>query len=471
MRKLLALVALSVLLVMGASPTHAVEEELAHGVGAKAYAYKISVTKEVIQLAGQAPCDKEADPYGCDKQRYNQSPNCQPSVALGSGGLVPMGPPPGGTLRTGGAGDGAGQAPENRDPPGASPVKINELLAVASISRAGSALGSSGLASDTFVDLDGRASPEAHAESDGFVGNKNEYEERCDPATSTSSYAHPMSWSKQTPEAFAFSECKGDRCSRSGSTEIRPSAQQALAAVHLSESGGKVTGKLRSFVSEMGGSQGANSLSIDYVATFVSFESDGTPKGMKWSAVTVASGVRLNGIPINLSQGQTVGTDAFFVGVAGPYVVSKEDGTELRIYAPGMFYGTEAQTTYVGGAELIAGLGRAPRFDFLGSPFGNESETISFTRPGPPAFSDTGSLPAAGPEVAPQVTTGQEGPLFSVKQMSAGPAPLISLLAAGGLALTILLFGWIQRFKWGKRLFEVQPLRSANWMYRAFVRT
>ena len=55
MRKLLAIVALAVLLVMGASPTHAVEEELAHGVGAKAYAYKISVTKEVIQLAGQAP--------------------------------------------------------------------------------------------------------------------------------------------------------------------------------------------------------------------------------------------------------------------------------------------------------------------------------------------------------------------------------------------------------------------------------
>ena len=471
MRKLLAIVALSVLLVMGASPTHAVEEELTHGVGAKAYAYKISVTKEAIQIAGLSPCNKQTNPYQCDKQRYNQALNCQPTLALGEGGLVPIGAPPGGSLRSGGAGDGMGMAPENRDPPGASPVKINELLAVASISRAGPVLGSSGLASDTFVDLDGRANPEAHAESDGFVSNKNEYEERCDPPTSTSSYVHPLTWSKETPEAFSFVECKGDRCSRSGSTQGRPSAQQAMAAVHLSESGGKVTGKLRAFVSEMGGSQGANSLSVDYVATFVSFESDGTPKGMKWSAVTVASGVRLNGVPINLSQGQTVGTDAFFVGVAGPYVVSKKDGTELRIYAPGMFYGTEAQTTYIGGAELIAGLGRAPVFDFLSSPFANEGETISFTRPGPPVFSGTDSLPAAGPEVAPGVTTGPEGPLFSVTEMTADPLPLISLLAAGAFGLTLLLFGWVQRFSWGKRLFEFQPLRSANWMYRAFVRT
>ncbi|MBW3588241.1 MAG: hypothetical protein KY429_02355 [Actinobacteria bacterium] len=472
MRKLVAVVVLSVILVMGASPTHAVEEELTHGVGARAYAYKISVTKEVIQIDGQVPCDPETDPYGCDNQQYNQTLNCQPTIALGKGGLIPMAPPPGGTPRTGGAGDEAGQAPENREPPGASPVKLNELLAVGSISRAGSVLGSSGLASDTYVDQSGRSNPEAHSESDGFVANKNEYEERCDPATSTSSYVHPLTWSKETPEAFSFVECKGDDCSQSGAAGIpRPSARHALAAVHLSESGGKVTGKLRAFVSEMGGSQGANSLSVDYVATYVSFESDGTPEGMKWSAVTVASGVRINGVPVSLSQGQTVGTDAFFVGVAGPYVISKKDGTELKIYAPGMFYGTETQTTYVGGAELIAGLGRAPVFDFLSSPFANEGETISFTRPGPPAFGTNETAPAAGPEVPPEVTTGPEGPAFAVKEMSAGPWPLISLLAAGGLALTVLLFGWIQRFAWGRRLFEVQPLRSANWMYRAFVRT
>lgn len=491
-KKRIAVLSIAVLLFLAALPTWAVEDEITYGVLGSGYVYKISVTKDVIEAAGKVPCDSTTDPYQCDRWRYNQALNCPTSIALGGQGVKPIDAIGAATEgKSGGAGQGAGMAPEDRSPPGASPVRVNELVTVATISKAGSVLGSSGMASDTFIEQSGRYNPEAHVESDAFVSTKNFYEERCDPVN-TSSYVHVFTRSEIQPEIFTMSECFSDQCSQSGIgargfSAPRPSAQEARTMAHLSGAGGKIQGRVKSFISKMGGASGANSLTAESVLTYISFESDGSPKGLKWTALTTASGVKINGQEVALEPGQTFGVDipgappelrergapgpqSFFVGLSAPYVISKKDGTQLKIYAPGMFYGTETQTTYIGGAQLDAGLGRAPAFDFLATDFPSSFGTISFLRPGPPPF-------GSAFEPTPDSSSGQaidgieRGPILSVREMATGPAPMIILMAAAGFALALLMLGWIQRFEWGRHLFGFQPLRSVNWVYRAFVRT
>lgn len=487
--KRIAVLSIGILLFLAALPTWAVEDEITYGVLGSGYVYKISVTKEVIEATGKAPCNRETNPYQCDKWRYNQALNCPTSIALGRQGFKPIDAIGLNEGVSGGAGQGTatGTVPEDRSPPGASPVRINELLTIATISKAGSVLGSSGMASDTFVEQDGRSNPEAHTDSDAFVASKNSYEERCDPV-STSSYVHAFTRSETQPETFSMMECFSDQCSRSGigPDAPRPSAREARTMAYLTDKGAQIQGRVKSFISNFGGASGANSLTAESVLTYISFESDGSPKGLKWTALTTASGVKINGQEVALEPGKTFGVEvpgappelrqhgapgpqSFFVGLSAPYVISKKDGTQLKIYAPGMFYGTETQTTYIGGAQLDAGLGRAPIFNFLATEFPSDFGTIEFFRPGPPPFESQFESPSD-----PTPATGgvdPRGPILSIREMSAGPTPMIILMAAAGFALVLLLLGWIQRFVWGRRLFSVQPLRSVNWIYRAFVRT
>jgi hypothetical protein len=481
MRRLLAATSLALLLALVAAPSASgAEAELTFNItDTRAYAYKISVGKEVIQVAGLSPCNKQTDPYGCDKNRYNQQPNCPPPKAVA---LMPD-PVKGVDLKSGGAGQGTGPT-SGREPEGASPVKINELLTVGTITKAGPFLGSGGVASDTFVDLDGRANPEAHTESDAFVTNKNSQEERCDPANAAS-YVHAVSKSGQKPETYSFVECTDEfqpqepRCGRSGSTEGRPSAKKAYSIVHLYESGGKVIARLKSFVSNMTMGSGTQSLGVESMTTYLSLESDGTRSGLKWSAISSASGVTLGGQPITLRPGDTVEAPGgcappagcvgpTHVGLAGPYVSTSQDGTKVLMIAPGLFYATTTQTTYVAGAELRAALGRAIPFSFSALGIGSSSP-LGLVRPGPAPFgselpTDTGVPVATGP-----VDGGD--PIVSVKRLVTQPVAFTSLIALGGLTLAVLLAGWIQRFAWGQKLYRMQPLRSINWMYRAFVRT
>ncbi|MGH2812034.1 MAG: hypothetical protein ACRDI1_04905 [Actinomycetota bacterium] len=468
LRKVL-LVALLLSLVAAAlvSPVSAQETVLTYTIKeARAYGYKISVTKEVIEISRQAPCDPETDPYQCDKNRYERTPNCPSEVAIGPAGAAPKAAaPPGTPLESGGAGATLGTSTAGgRAPPGASPVKINELLATAHIARAGDVGEAGGTASDTFVDLDGRGNPNAHAESDAFIPNKNVYEERCDPAAS-GSYVHVLSRSFQTPEVYNLAECRREQCSRSGSTEGRPQVNEATSIVHVFERDGKVFGQLRATVSKL--SFPGSPLAIGALKTFVAFESDGTPEGLKWSAGTSATGVTVAGQPVPAPPGEAILGPGFAAGVSGPYVLATEDGSQLTIIAPGFFYGTDAQTTYAAGAEIYVGLGRAVPFSFSATDLSSGSFTP--LQPGLPAFQSRGSGAAPPPAPAPP-STGD--PLaVSVEKVSFDPWAAGAILGLAVTALLIMLLNWMRRFEFGRRLYRIQPLRSLNWMYRAFLRT
>ena len=497
-RKVVPVLAALTVLAAVAGPVHAQETELNYTITeARATAYKISVTKEAIQAAGLAPCDEETDPYQCDSYRYEQEPNCPANIAIGRSGPLPQsGGPPGAGTVSGAAGEGSGRVPSNKEPPGASPVKINEVMSVGRLSKAGAVLEAGGVGSDTFVDLDGRAVPTAHTESDAFVENRNAYEERCDPNTGAS-YAHVMSRAAQTPEVFSMAECFDQRCFQSGSTEGRPAARHARTTVHLYESGGKVYGRLRAFVTDLVAGSGPQSLGVQNMSTVLNFETDGTPKGLRWSASSTASGVTIGGQAASLPPGETVelptgnvpcpepppippvpGAPSVpnpcvgptFVGLAGPYVITNAEGTLLTMIAPGMFYGNNQQTTYVGGAEVRAGFGRAAPFSF--SPFGGTGDgfSLGLIRPGPAPFG-TEIPPAGGGLPAVEAAAPADPRTVSLQRLPAGPVAAASILGFGGLIFLVLLAGWIKRFEWGKRIYRAQPLRSLNWIYRAFVRT
>lgn len=469
MKRLLALLLLTALVAFAVTPVaSSATLELSFNIAeARAYAYKISVTKEVIQAAGLDPCDKATDPYGCDKFRYEQALNCPPEQAT----TINPDPPAGATALSGGSGYQT-QGTTGREPPKASPVKINELVTVGHLTRAGPVAEAGGVASDTFVDLDGRANPEAHTESDAFVSNRQPHEERCHDDGDAPGHVHVLSRSGKKPETYNLAECFEERCSRSGSTQGRPAARRAFSIVQIHEQGGKIFGKLKAFVSNMSFGSGVQSASVESVTTFVSFESDGTASGLKWSAVTTATGITAFGQTVALVPGQTIEAPAnlAFIGISGPYVVSKNDGKQLLIVAPGLFYGTDQQTTYAAGAEVRAGFDRVEPFSFNASEFSSGTPALGLFRPGPGTFGETGQFSDIS-EILPPAPVLGEPPTLSVRELSMAPWPLASMITFGGFTLLVLLAGWIQRYGWAKRIFTLQPLRSINWMYRAFLRT
>lgn len=479
----------------------AAEPELFYALKeAKAYGYKISVTKDAIEAARAQsnfykeckarfndpncekarPCDPATDAYQCETEKYNHTPNCPPSVALG---LFKDGPrpvkPPGGTDKTGGAGDTAGRA--TADPHPANPIKVHELLTSGlSLTRIATSLQSGGMSSDTYIDLVGRENPEAHSETDGFIPNKPSYEERCwsgrnppapfgdggPSAIDPADMVHVVSRSTQSPSTYHMTECFGSQCSQSETIFGRPNASHALMVSHLFETGGKVHGRLMAVVS--GASFGGGQASADNIATYAAFESDGTAKGLKWSVVTVATGVKLGGQPVSPAIGGEAvgGPGGTFVGIAGPYVTAPADGSKITIIAPGFFYGTEQQTTYAAGAELRASMGRAVAQGTFSLP--TAAGTTRLVIPGLIGF----TLPegAAPPPIAVEPPE-QADPTVSIRELSGSILPAISIFSGAALALVLMLSGWVQRFGWGKRIFAAQPLRSLVWIYRAFVRT
>ena len=493
-RKLLVGFALASMLAAPSATVSATEKQLTYNLTSftRAYAYKISVTKEAIEASRaqstlyeqckaqfnhpeceqMRPCNPDTDKYACDASQYDHAPNCLGAAKLGT---EKQGPQPvlpdGAIVISGGAGQGAGVADNDADPPGASPVKINELVTTGSLGKTpafgGFTLLASGSSSDTFVDLDGTANQEAHTDTDAFVPNKSAYEERCDP-NEGGSYVHVLSRSKQAPSTYNIAQCFGNRCSESGSLFGRPAANHARTIVSLFEEGGKVKGKL--FANVSGGDLGGG-LTIESATTYISFETDGTSQGLNWSVATVASGVKLFGVPIATPPGETIGLPGgTFVGVAGPYVKSAQDGTSLAVIAPGFFYGTEQQTTYIAGAELFAGMGRADPFV---NPVRPPDDLFDIFIPG---FTDGpgGQFPIGGPLAAPtgpEIGPGDSALALDVREVVSGPWAIAAILAFGLIAMILVLGKWVQRFDWGRRWFEAQPLRSINWMFRAFIQT
>lgn len=434
---------------------------------ARAYAYRVSLSPQVIEAAGLqdrfAPCDPQEDPYHCDQTEYEHEPNCPPGIALGrtEPGPAPRTAPDVAELR-GGAGDELG-APDR--PPLASPITLNEQLSLASMSRLGAVVEAAGLSSASYVDLSGRQEPTMHTESDAFVRNRAQYEERCVPDDATEEeHAHYLSRSFETPETYHLAECREGECPFGGAA-IGAEAEEARTIVHLYERAGALHGLLHASLHDA--EWGGGVLTADLLDTTLTFSTDGTAGGLEYSVRTTAAGVRFSGIPITLPPGEPAALPGVQIGVAAPYVSAPSTGRSLDVVAPGLFIATTTQTVLFGGVELSATMGRQ-------SPpagFGDDDDVATGDQDVdgsvlPPA-APVGSPPAPSPP-APEEPAEPE---LAVSRVATGGWVTAMAIAAGLIAALLMLTRWIGRYPWGRRLHRVQPLRAIDWVYRAFVRT
>jgi len=470
----LAAAAVAAIAVPG--PGAAAETELTYSIReARAYSVKVPLGKEVIEGASQASqCDPAEDPYNCDDTRYNHQPNCPAPVSYGPNGEVPEPKVPGPVEeRTGGAGDREGA---EEAPPEGSPVALNELLALGSLGKLGDTEEAAGMASQRWVDLSGRQEPEAHVESDAFSGNARRYEERCFPREDVpDAYQHLLSRSERGPQTYSLAECFERGCTFGGAAI--GGADEGRTIVHLRDAGDRVVGRLSSVLQRASWGDGA--LTVDLLQTVVTFESDGTSGGLRWTVASRVVGAELGGRPIELPQGQVVGGPGIQVGLAAPYIEAAEDGGSLRILAAGLFVASGEQSAYFGGGEVEATFGRGtppPEIDPPPDDTGDDPVTGSGfstdgfeTGPVTTAPTATPPVPTEAPQAGAPVAA--PAPVVSVEEFATGRAGVVVILALGGFALLLVLLRWITRFSWGQSLYEMQPFRSLDWIYRAFLKT
>lgn len=465
------------LLLPVGSPPAAAAKELSYSVGeARAYVYRVALRKEVIEAARNAdPCDPQEDPYGCDDAAYDHRPNCPGPIELGREERAPRPAREQGTEEIAGrAGDASGV---EQEPPLSSAITLNELLSLGTLVRTGTGnIEASGLASDSYVDLSGRQEPSLHTESDAFTPNRRDWEERClQEERGSPSYRHFLSRSFDRPETYHLAECFKDDCTFDR-LMFFAQAVEARTVVHLVERGGKIHGSVKSNLQELSWGDGA--FTLDQLDTHVSFVSDGTRGGLRWSVATTAKGARLDGRPVALPPGRVVGSPELQVGVTAPYVSAAQDGGALRIVAPGLMIASPEQTAYFAGAELEAGgIGRwgggfVPERGGDVPPAGGDTTTAPTvasgdavtTAPAAPAAAPSGE--AATPEVAAETAS------VSIQRIgSTGLAPLVTILALGLGGVLAIFLHWMGRFPWWRQALRTQPLRGIDWIYRAFLKT
>ena len=486
-----SLLALSVPTLPAASAPKPAKEPLRYTVReARAYAYRVSLRKEVIEGARQAdPCDPATDPYQCDTTKYEHEPNCAPELTVGPNGEAPaVRPVPGARPIEGGAGAREGG---EEPPPVASPITLNELLSLGKLGHVGGLVEAGGLASDSYVDLSGRQEPTMHTESDLIPGRPT-YEERCfdeDPAHR--SYRHFLSRTSETPETYHLAECRKDECTFD---RLLFSAQDVMARsiVHLKEEGGKVTGRLQATFQDAAWGNGA--FALDSVDTILTFESDGTKEGLKWSVGTTAKGARLGGNPVTLPTGRLVGTPDLQAGVAAPFVSASEDGTSLKIVAPGVVVATREQTAWFGGAELEATFGGAVGGGLTDTGGGAGGDTTASGGGAPTGegldsgtsasgASAGGAVGSAGSGGASPEGTGAGGEAIpaeaaateaaesvSVRRFETG-LPFVLIVAAGLLAALWIVARWMRQFPLGAALSYYPPFSLIDRLYRTFAKS
>lgn len=470
---------------------------------ARAYAAKISVHGQVIENApkcrydpehpendtkagnGTPPADEDHPDYKykCDSNQYVQTPNCPTAVAIGPTASPPIIGAPQGPVSSGKAG---ATPVTGSDVPQSNPVRSNDIIVDGHVGHLGDVVEAAGLASKRFVDLSGRqAGGEAHTESDAFSAGKHTYEERCWPVDSqqrfagnSSSYVHLLSRSGSI-QTFHFAECVGDTC-RFVDDASPPAANKATTMTTLTETGGRIFGTLNAVIDGFTFQQGA--FTAEAIATYMEFSSDGTKDGLNWKVVSHVSGAKIAGVPTNLPAGASpipvcppsvpnapsVPGACFAVGMAAPYVKSTADGKQLTMIAPGLVIATDQQTAYYAGGELLASFGRETPASF------GSGSIVGFETIGGGGFSFIPGTGSADPFLeAPALPTGETEAerTIAIRQIDASQWPAGSILAIGAAAFLVLLAGWMQRFAWAKRVYEVQPFRFLFWMYRAFIRT
>lgn len=475
-----ALIAVAVSVAPGATAADEISFSIKES---RTYAYKVSLIKEIIENAPK--CDPADDPtYNCDEGQYNHKPNCPPDIAIGpKGKLPPFKAPEGFTPIEGGAGDGTG----GERPPASSPVRLNELIALGTASHFGPVGEAAGYSSKAYVDLSGRDDPEQHTESDAFSSNKADYEERCWPeeaAEAGEDYAHLFSRSFDDVETYHNAECFRRACQWGGLGNFGADAERARSITHLFEAGGRINIRMSAFVEDL--NYGSGALTVEAIETFVDVSSDGTAAGLKWSVSTTASGARLGGQPVALPPGQVVSGPGFSFGVAAPYVATESDGSQIRVEAPGFMIATTQQTIHFAGAETGAGIGEALDFSFQGGGGSTSEEEPATTSDDDFELSaapfDTGSASVGtttfggGVAVGPS-TPETEDPLAApatellIYEQATGRGAVGAIVALGILGWFLLFGRWLQRYSWGRKLNRLQPFRTLDWLYRAFVRS
>ena len=450
---------------------------------ARAYAYRVTLRKEVIEGARQAePCDPAEDPYQCDTTRYEHEPNCPQQLTVGPKGKAPdVRPVPGAEPIEGGAGASEGTGAE---PPTASPVTLNELVSLGHLGHIGGLVEAGGLASDSYVDLSGRQEPTMHTESDVVPGLPG-YEERClDEDPSHNSYRHFLSRTAGTPETYHLAECRKDDCTFD---RLTFSAQDVMARtiVHMKEEGGKIIGKVQATFHDA--AWGGGAFAVDSVDTILTFESDGTAEGLKWSVGTTAKGARLGGTPVTLPSGRLVGTADLQVGVSAPYVSAAEDGSSLRIVAPGVVVASREQTAWFGGAEVDATFGRSSPAGAAGGAGAGSGEGGSAAGGSTGASAAGGASGASAGEAVGTAGTGPGGgaggePIPSATPVAGSPAtvsverfqtdlPFVLIIGGGLLAALWIVTRWMRQFPLGSALTYYPPFSLIDRLYRTFAKS
>ncbi|MGH2748735.1 MAG: hypothetical protein ACRDKB_12565 [Actinomycetota bacterium] len=481
MRRRAALGILTILIGLSqtsvAPPARSAPSQLTYSIKeARSYAYKASLRKEVIEALPE--CDPEEDPYQCDESKYNHKKNCPKSIAIGRRGKAPRAKPPAEASPTeGGAGDRAG--PED-SPPQSFPVRINRLLSLGKLSNLSGLSEAGGLASSLFVDLSGRAEPEGHTQSEAF-SNLPAYEERCHPENDEgevdeNAYEHFLSRSHERPGTYHLAECFERQCQFG----LGINAERARAIVDLRERSGTIVGRMKAFVEGL--SYGKDRFEVDSLVTHVRFVSDGTRQGLEWRATTTLSETRIGGRPVTLPPGKTVAGPGFSVGVAEPYVEAARDGGQLTIVAPGLHFGSAEQSAFFGGVELYASFGGGDSFLFAPLDPSGGGGDLGFgggESDGLGLGGGFGSGPNLGPTtVGGSRTTQPPAPVAApepdevrIYEVATGLGLVPAILAAGALLWFFMMSRWLQRFSWGRRLHRTQPLKTIDWVYRAFVKT
>lgn len=469
---------------------------------ARAFLWQIHYPQSTFITEKYSPCIEENDAYKCDRTRYNQTPGSCGDQALGRTTEAAETPKPSEVEGGVGPNDSAGTP---ADFPVGNPVEVIHGLA---LGRLGTSPESGGMASMYYVDQSGRRETEAHVESDGYTGNRNNYEERCavvDAFSETGMYdgpfaAHVLSRADQTPSTYnmtAFTTFEASQYPPGQSKE-------SVSIVKLWEAGGKVHGVLTSTVR---GATLADQITVDAVRSVISFSSDGTEKGLEAVAKTEALGITIAGTKLPALAANNVislGNNSY-LGVTSPIVQSTDHGHQLTIRAPGLFLAANTplneipipedpftqepysslpgadqfrgqltlggklyapQVIYVAGAILDAGMGRIPAFSLPPLPPLPKLPPLPPFKPGivtPPTYTNTDVT-------VPGVTSPVGAPHYITRELAGSAWTLATLVVFTIIGLLGVMGRWSMRFEWARKAARVPPFPAFGWAYRAFLK-
>jgi len=419
---------------------------------ARAYAFKVSLSKQELQLV--PPCDPSKDPYGCDTSKYEHAPNCPANLALGRTKPGPEPAPPGtSVVVTGGASNHIGDEPNQ-----SSPVRLNRLLALGRLGHSGVFPSAGGFASDQYVDLNGRRTPAAHTQSEAF-SNLPDYEERCYPTpVNPSSWEHFLSRSGDGPATYHLAECFGSQCTFGAGVSV----EHALSLVDLHEKAGAVFGSVQSELQGLVLIPGVAKL--DLLETYISVHSDGTTNGLKWSVATTVGGLTIAGQKVALPAGASIPIQGVTIGIVPSFVLPSDGGHAISIVAPGLAVMSDQQSVFFGGAELYGTFDREPPASFNPFPPSIVPPQMIIPSIAPPPV-----VPI--PPTTVPVSQTAPAPEFAIRMYDTGQAAVAAILAAGAAAMLLIFVRWSHRWAWGRRVCAVQPFKGIDWLYRAFVKT